>query len=418
MPAVRSLVVAAALAAAAVTPQLAWAQDDNSTSSDSTVSSSQYWHERYHGLLSMAAYSDDPTTICQAQTFTEASLLQSFPNSTEEPWTLIQTWGPTASGLQGYNVIIPEMDKVVMVFRGQYGWESTYNESTADIGTILNLGPTCTNSTTGCTAHAGAVNAYLEAQEATNDWELVKYFVNTTGHQWSVTGHGFGGMVAQVAAIDLGWRGLCHWSHSHGAARVFNPQAANLYNSLFAGQAGQRAVANNDIVPTYIPESENYTFTLQGFHIYGTNATYGMSYTICEDATDPECAGGTNITDHDFYYTPIGECGSPNVQNITAQAEFAASESSAFFATATSTFTFTSATSTYTPSTTSASTSISTSSAPSSTASSTAASAAENAEATTSTSNASTSGAPTTFKAVLGGVVGLAAFAAGMVVLA
>lgn len=85
-----------------------------------------------------------------------------------------------------------------------------------------------------------------------------------------------------------------------GAARVFNPSAANLYNALFAGQAGQRTVANDDPVPTYIPESANYTFTLQGFHITGngtSNATYGYDYVVCNDPTNQECAGtvGGNV---------------------------------------------------------------------------------------------------------------------------
>lgn len=82
---------------------------------------------------------------------------------------------------------------------------------------------------------------------------------------------------SRLAPPDLGWRGLCHWSHSHGAPRVFNPASASLYNSLFGGEAGQRTVANEDSVPTIIPESDDYTFTLEGFHIYGTNSTYGMS---------------------------------------------------------------------------------------------------------------------------------------------
>lgn len=42
-------------------------------------------------------------------------------------------------------------------------------------------------------------------------------------------------------------------------------------------EAGQRTVANEDLVPTIIPESDDYTFTLQGFHVYGTNATYGQN---------------------------------------------------------------------------------------------------------------------------------------------
>lgn len=56
----------------------------------------------------------DYETLCP-KVFTEASLLASFPNSTMEPWTVLEKWGPTASGLSGFSVQIPEMDKVVMV---------------------------------------------------------------------------------------------------------------------------------------------------------------------------------------------------------------------------------------------------------------------------------------------------------------
>lgn len=70
----------------------------------------------------MAIYGDY-ATLCPQQTFTQAGLLKSFPDSTAEPWTVVETWGPTASGLEGITVVIPEMDKVVMVFKGIYGWE-------------------------------------------------------------------------------------------------------------------------------------------------------------------------------------------------------------------------------------------------------------------------------------------------------
>jgi hypothetical protein len=46
-------------------------------------------------------------------------------------------------------------------------------------------------------------------------------------------------------------------------------------------EASQRTVANEDIVPTVIPESNEYTFVLEGFHIYGVNSTYGMNYDVC-----------------------------------------------------------------------------------------------------------------------------------------
>ncbi|KAK4047497.1 hypothetical protein OIV83_005410 [Microbotryomycetes sp. JL201] len=294
---------------------------------------SQYWHERYHGILSMAAYGDYDT-LCPQQTFTPAEMALKAPDSTSPPWQVINTWTTSPTGLQGFSAVIPEMDKVVMVFRGMYGWEQL-NMTAAPIGDVLNLGPECAN----CTAHAGALAAYLEAKEATNDWAIEKAYVESTGHQWSITGHGFGGMVSLIASLDLGWRGLCHWSHNHGAPRTFNPPAANLYNSLFQGEAGQRTVANNDIVPTIIPESNDYTFTLQGYHIYGQNSTDGhMSFTVCNTPDDPECLGGYSMEDHYYYYCPITECGPPG-KNRTLENAVAREMSSSFYETATSTWT-------------------------------------------------------------------------------
>lgn len=84
------------------------------------------------------------------------------------------------------------------------------------VGTLLNLGPDCAN----CTAHAGAVQAYLEVKETTNDFAAEKEMVNSTGHQFSVTGHGFGGMLSIIASLDQGWRGQIKWSHNHGCVSV------------------------------------------------------------------------------------------------------------------------------------------------------------------------------------------------------
>ena len=81
------------------------------------------------------------------------------------------------------------------------------NDSSADIGEALFIGERCSNATGGpCLAHAGALQAYLEVKELTNSFALAESYVTATGHQWSVTGHGFGGMLAQIASLDLGWR--------------------------------------------------------------------------------------------------------------------------------------------------------------------------------------------------------------------
>lgn len=293
------------------------------------VSSSQYWHERYHGILSMAAYGDY-ATLCPQQTFTQAALNKAFPDSTEAPWVLLEAWGPTpVYQSEGFIATIPEMDKVVIVFKGMYGWENQMNMTSMPINDVFYLD--CPD----CQAHSGAVGAYLEAKEATNDWQAVKDAVAVTGHQWSITGHGWGGAQAIVASIDLGWRDLSHWSHSHGAPRVLNPASAALYDKLYEGQAGQRAVANDDSMPNIIPESDDYTHVLQGFHIYGTNTTYGMNYDICTTVDDPNCLGGDVETDHWFYYTQVGSCGAQMTYSNKTEAAAEASLSSAYYLTAT-----------------------------------------------------------------------------------
>lgn len=82
-------------------------------------------------------------------------------------------------------------------------------------------------------------------------------------------------------------------------------------------EAGQRTVANDDVVPTIIPESADYTFALQGFHISGngsSNATYGNSFVTCDYAEDANCLGGSTMLDHWYYYTPVGLCGGWDTQ--------------------------------------------------------------------------------------------------------
>ncbi|SCZ89827.1 BZ3500_MvSof-1268-A1-R1_Chr1-3g01602 [Microbotryum saponariae] len=274
----------------------------------------------------MSSYGEYKTK-CPSQSFTAASLAQSFPDSTEAPWTLLEEWGPTSQGLSGFTVQIPEMDKIVMVVGGVYGWQN-FNATPMRINEAINIGQGCGNQT--CMAHTGAMEAYLEAKDLTNDWAIAKQAVNASGHQWSITGHAFGGMVGLVAALDLGYRGLSHWSHAQGTPCVFNSAAAKLYNALYQGEAGQRTVYGNDAVVNFIPESDNCTHTLQGFHIYGTNSTYGLNYDICNETGDPNCLGGNAPEDNYFYYTPIGECGNPSVVNVTLQDAVVAAEAAAY----------------------------------------------------------------------------------------
>ena len=50
------------------------------------------------------------TQLCPIQTFTEEAKLRNFPESDREPWVVVNTFGPTASGANGFTAIVPEMN--------------------------------------------------------------------------------------------------------------------------------------------------------------------------------------------------------------------------------------------------------------------------------------------------------------------
>ncbi|KAH8923320.1 alpha/beta-hydrolase [Atractiella rhizophila] len=270
---------------------------------------SPYWHDRYHAFLSMAAYDYSYLETCPLF-FTEEAKQKNFPGNIEPPFTVIIQFGPTLKqGVSGYAVVVPEMNKTVVVFSGVYGWENF----DANPASLAPLNVDCDE----CTAHAAALEAWLEIKELTADMAAVQTVESYNGHIWSLTGHGFGAMVAQVAAIDLGYRNLAHAIHTFGSPRVFNPAGAALFNKLFSGTSNTRTVANNDAIPQVIPESEDYVHVLGGFHVFGSgNATYGQNYEYCSySASDPNCLGGNSRADHWFYYTTPGTCG--NQYNAT-----------------------------------------------------------------------------------------------------
>merc|ERR1712093_480737 len=111
----------------------------------------------------------------------------------------------------------------------------------------------------------GALQGYVEARAATNNWAASRARYESTGLQYSITGHGLGGMHSLIASVDLGWAGVCRWSHNYGTPRTFNAAGAAFYDRMFMGEAGERGVANNDRFVEIIPASEDYAFTGTAF---------------------------------------------------------------------------------------------------------------------------------------------------------
>lgn len=116
---------------------------------------------------------------------------------------------------------------------GVYGWQ----EFNATLAPFYGIG--CDRH---CQAHAGALAAWEEVKSVTNDMAIIKERQGDL--VWSASGHGFGAMIMQVAALDLKSRGLLFSAHSFGSPPVFNQAAANRWDALFEGDATQRTVSN------------------------------------------------------------------------------------------------------------------------------------------------------------------------------
>lgn len=217
------LVLAFALALAAIQQNVNAQMDD------------VIWHDRYHAMLSLAAYGDYDT-LCPQQTFTQAAMLKNFPTSTYPAWTVLERWGPTASGAEGYSAFVPEMGKVVLVQKGNYLLEKSMGSRLAMTSLGAALGIDCA----GCTVNTFAMQGWLEAKAATNNFDKTISFWQSTRDPWqqmtnstlflSLTGHGLGGMHTLIASAEYAARNWTFFTHSYGAPRTFNPAGAGWYN--------------------------------------------------------------------------------------------------------------------------------------------------------------------------------------------
>ncbi|KAI7944988.1 hypothetical protein MJO28_010683 [Puccinia striiformis f. sp. tritici] len=208
----------------------------------------------------------------------------------------------------GYIARVEEMKKIVIVFKG-FG---SYKDVDLTPASISSFVANCAD----CMVAAGVRDQYLRLKAETNDFAVAKNAVAASssngGDQilFSVTGLGWGGALAALCGLDLGMRNLVHYSHNSGTPRFMNDAAVIKYDNLFQFLAGQSVVANNDYAVQYVPKGV-YSHIGQKVRIHGPKSQW---YVNCfgnnENST---CLGdGSSAADHTFYFTPIGQCGSPD----------------------------------------------------------------------------------------------------------
>jgi len=240
-------------------------------------------HARFHAYLSMSAYGDY-SSLCPS-TFTRGfTVLESF----------------NAGGQQGYTALIPEMEKVVIVFRG-YEQFAKLNWTPVSIEDLV-------SDCQGCMVASAVKQLYLAAKKATKNWAIAIKTVADTKKRFSVTGHGVGGAVAALAGLDLGSKGYVHYSHNQGMPRAFNWKAMLRYDNLFQVLAAQSLVSENDFMVQLVPKDPYYHIASK-VKILGPKQQYLID--CYGDNENRTCTGdGSNVPIHDLYFTPKGQCGS------------------------------------------------------------------------------------------------------------
>lgn len=242
-------------------------------------------HFRFHCYLAMSVYGNY-ADLCP-KTFTRGfQVLQVFS--------------------EGYIARVEEMRKIVIVFKG-FG---TYENLDLTPRSVSHFVVNCSD----CMVAGGVRKRYLELREETNDFQVAKDAVRASIQNgvpqmlFSVTGLGLGGALAALCGLHLGSENWIHFVHDSGMPRVFNDAAVIRFDNLFQLLAGQSVVSENDFAVHFVPHGI-YSHVGQKVRIHGPKSQY---YVNCfGNNENTTCLGdGSSKSDHYYYFTPIGQCGS------------------------------------------------------------------------------------------------------------
>ncbi|KAI8460391.1 hypothetical protein BY996DRAFT_6728854 [Phakopsora pachyrhizi] len=216
------------------------------------------------------------------------------------PQTFTQGYKIIQSFSNFYVAYIPEMDKIVVVFKGPGDYDNFdwYPVSISDIVSDCQY----------CMTARGVKNAYLEMSRISNNFDIAKKWAKFKKVKFSVTGFGIGGCIAALSALDLGAKDEVHYSHNQGMPRCFNYAAVYKYGNLFQSLSGQSLVNKNDYRVHFMSPGPYYHVSTKAHLTGDVDQWWTNCFGNNENTT---CLGdGSSHEDHYYYFTPIGSCGS------------------------------------------------------------------------------------------------------------
>jgi predicted lipase len=171
-----------------------------------------------------------------------------------------QVYSDLGTDVTGYVALDPVHKLIVVSFRGSASIENWI--------TNLDFIIVSTNLCTGCTAHRGFWQSWLDARSAVTA-SLNQLSTAHPSYQIVTAGHSLGGAIATLAAADLRNLGYKVTLYSFGAPRVSSAKLANYITSQPGGN--YRITHWNDPVPNIPPIILNFAHVSPEYYINRPN---------------------------------------------------------------------------------------------------------------------------------------------------
>ena len=209
--------------------------------------------------------------------------------------------------LQGYIGILPNIEKIFVVFRGSSStrnWIEDFEIKKTDYTTY----PYC-----DCKVHDGFYKSTMQVKNRTI--ETVKMLYNRYHYDIIVTGHSYGAAVAQLMSLELLLHNLENEVYNFGQPRIGDANFANFVNKQQPKL--WRVTHDKDMVP-HIPPTEGFGFVHSCTEVF-ENAN-GLIKT-CIECEDPTCSAqynlaDTNTEDHSIYLGHPMNCETSTVKSL------------------------------------------------------------------------------------------------------
>ncbi|KAF1974427.1 alpha/beta-hydrolase [Bimuria novae-zelandiae CBS 107.79] len=210
--------------------------------------------------------------------------------------SFLRSYSDLATDVTGFVALDPTNELIVVSFRGSVSIQNWI--------TNIDFKAVSTNLCSGCTAHRGFYQSWLDSRSAVTATVNSLVAANPR-YKVITTGHSLGGAIATLAAADLRNSGYPVALYSFGSPRVSSSKLANYITAQPGGN--YRITHWNDPVPNIPPILMNFAHVSPEYYINRPNhqVVKATDFKIYEGATNMKGNAAwlfTDILAHLWYF--------------------------------------------------------------------------------------------------------------------